>query len=639
MTTDRHGPGCNLGHDDNFLCCHCGFQDQFGCSSKRVCCSREWSPSTDRSAGEGQPPEAVTAARKNLTSVASLSAEKAICSGEWKPVLQCTRLGAALHEHFCRDVFRFATTLSQGCADELARIPRCTRGVLLSTWASELHAPKLWGAPRILHHMPSKSQQATGNSSHNTPSCLKSVYRLERMFVSVQAPTLLESFVELGAWFQRTWVRMLRRCADVRHSELRSWIARFSTIWPSNHAAQGKTTVPSCHATPQTKPRIGVIMALNWARHATFYGQSIELWECYCRQHRDCSLVLHTGELPEHAYPLQTKVDYYSGKAKVVPGKEWNRWIALSQHLPEFDFALTVDPDQFPSGECFLGMPLQSALDRLGLAPMIRPADSSSCQDKKRGDLEVVMRDHPRFQRLQSTSVLVRRSPAGKLFLELVLEKMRWPGLPVLDQSAFEQTVLEFLEIWAHIRDASKLRGPGGSQRRSADCLIDMLPTGPGRGWQLETYVNCWHDFVEAIVGPFGDIPGQRGQHAMEIGCPIFFADPRIADLSYTRGARKSNGETPLFWHLEGRDKHYTNNGTSLFDVWLRELWGNKDLPKRRPPGKWTGVEGSGDRKERHVSVPRPRCSGWVDAAIKFAAPCNPGTQTEDCRGGNLAVC
>ena len=80
----------------------------------------------------------------------------------------------------------------------------------------------------------------------------------------------------------------------------------------------------------------------------------------------------------------------------------------------------------------------------------------------------------------------------------------------------------------------------------------------------------------------------------MAAGAPLFPADPRLVDLSYAFNAQTQD-DAPLVWHFAGEDKHRrTENGTSIFDMFLSYLWGGKGAEKGKAAAGTTPLEGGG---------------------------------------------
>ena len=273
-----------------------------------------------------------------------------------------------------------------------------------------------------------------------------------------------DSVFYISEWFQRIWAALKRRCARTRASELQAYMPEASALWP----APGPPREPSPSSfvpTPRLPSPIGLVIALKFRTYDSFYAHSLEAWDCYCQQHGDCRLLVDTVELPDEMYPQLVRKDIETGRLRLAPGKEWNRWIALARHLDAFDVAITVDPDQFPSRECLLNLSFSTVFQVFNLSMFGEVSDG--LPDRPGILPDIIMRDSQRFQTLQSTSVVFRRTRGARLFLRLLFDNMRWERLPVLDQSAFEQTVLEFLELWA---DASGF-ADASERVRSATCL------------------------------------------------------------------------------------------------------------------------------------------------------------------------
>merc|ERR1712129_125109 len=223
------------------------------------------------------------------------------------------------------------------------------------------------------------------------------------------------------------------------------------------------------------------------------------------------------------------------------------------------------------------------------------------------GNPVVVMRDFPRFHTLNSAGVFFHRGPAAEFFLKLLFDKMHFEGLPDFDQSCFDQSVIEFLDLWKASKSANQPAWKRVPLRSSA-CLAHQLPELKGTNI-LEPYAYCWHNFVDSLLGPFG----QRSF----TDSPVRFIDPEQLDINYVIGGR-SWAVTPLLWHFAGKIKHERKEGgESLFDHTVKILWNMTRLP--------VGLE------SRHT------CSSWERAAGR--AVCHPGTEVVDCRKSWLAFC
>eukprot|EP00747_Dinoflagellata_sp_TGD_P082197 gnl/TRDRNA2_/TRDRNA2_161605_c0_seq1.p1 gnl/TRDRNA2_/TRDRNA2_161605_c0~~gnl/TRDRNA2_/TRDRNA2_161605_c0_seq1.p1 ORF type:complete len:250 (+),score=41.33 gnl/TRDRNA2_/TRDRNA2_161605_c0_seq1:3-752(+) len=230
----------------------------------------------------------------------------------------------------------------------------------------------------------------------------------------------------------------------------------------------------------------------------------------------------------------------------------------------------------------------------------------------------VVMRDFPSFQILNSAGVFFRRGPASRFFLKLLLQKIHWQGMADFDQSAFDHTLLEFLDFWWNIDFAAEQDFRHWSSTR---CLIYFFPWLNLRS-VLERYYSCWHEIVDEVMGSFGE---RLYRHRV----PLFLADPRKVDFNFVLGGRGFE-DAPLIWHLAGKDKNLrVDDNHSMFDLHLRNLWG-----RQTGCDPW---EGTSDCKLPPGSS-NGSCAVW-EALAGDEQACDPGTQPVDCRKGWTAFC
>merc|ERR1712187_427660 len=103
--------------------------------------------------------------------------------------------------------------------------------------------------------------------------------------------------------------------------------------------------------------------------------------------------------------------------------------------------------------------------------------------------------------------------------------RMRWEGFPDFDQSAFDQTVIEFLELWFTYK-----KKPLGRQETfgSPFCQVRQYQWLDGKN-SLQHYYKCWHGLVSAWLGPLGS---RRTDTA------LLLVDPRVIDFNYVIGGR-----------------------------------------------------------------------------------------------------
>mmetsp|Transcript_100307 Transcript_100307/g.323681 ORF Transcript_100307/g.323681 Transcript_100307/m.323681 type:complete len:701 (-) Transcript_100307:83-2185(-) len=675
LAQEAAGAACWAGLDEadaRFVCCSCGFA---GCWQPPLftperCCPKPGSGGPGAEAVEGWPPSSVAAMRRNRTQAGALGAQELLCGADGRAVAaRCTGRSAALADPVCRRVLSYAAGLGQACSDRLLQVPQCASGLLLALFAAELHAPLLWGVPR---------RPAPG---YGTSECTLVLRRLQRALLIALDREPQEGLPGSDQWFRAGYGRVLRRCASIRDAELAALVPEARAAWrhADATAAEPQPRVPAARQAADLgmmspgdgravgEPRLGVVMAVNWGRSAEFYGQTLELWECYCRRHGDCQLVLDTAESALAAYPEVPSRDEATGRTFLRKGREWNRWYALERHLGEFDLSFTADPDQFPSRQCF-GTSFTAALAAHGLTPSARPcaqgpgearcharspagqgAAGASTTSQGAGDPagaedwpgpDVVMRDFPRYHSLNSAGVFLRNSPGARLLLRLLFDKVHWHGLPNLDQSAFDQTLLELLDLWHRSRGSAG--SPGSAAPRSAACLEQLLAIPSWRAGTAERYAACWHDLVEALLGAFDERDaGRRARAGLALRAPVYLADPRVADFNYVLGNR-SWADEPLVYHYAGKDKHLIGDGgETLLDWTLRSLWGGAALPPRRHPGPRAARNRTSRpprRATRQLAAGQPRCAAWEQAA-GGAGACEPGTRVEDCRGLTLAFC
>eukprot|EP00438_Fugacium_kawagutii_P032556 Skav201092 [mRNA] locus=scaffold2562:107064:116388:+ [translate_table: standard] len=103
---------------------------------------------------------------------------------------------------------------------------------------------------------------------------------------------------------------------------------------------------------------------------------------------------------------------------------------------------------RFISHQCFLSYSLTDVLReaQVGSKPPV-----------------IIMRDFPHFHTLNSAGVFFRGSEAARLFLSLLTSRMHWIGTLDFDQSAFDQSIIEFLDLWINVmRGTSDLTLSGG---------------------------------------------------------------------------------------------------------------------------------------------------------------------------------
>lgn len=648
---DAGDPPCWAGaySEHQYVCCHCGYPDcwqpPYFTSSR--CCHHGARTIRPASVREGWPRQSVAAVQRNFTEADAIHQQATLCSPDGRAVAaQCAGRSAALSDDKCRRLLTYVSGLSLTCTDMLMQVPACAGGLLLAVFLVELHAPFLWSVPRKPH------------PGYDTCECTQILRRLQRGLLIVLERDSEEGRPGSDTWYKRQYGVVLERCAAIRDAEISALIPEAQDIWdlggPHVRSRSGAASKPQEEGRPQTRgdgPSVGIVIALNWGKSAHFYGQTLEMWECYCRRHGDCRVILDTDELAQDAYPQLVGIDEATGQRFVRLGKEWNRWFALERHLGEFELSYTADPDQFPSRQCY-GTSFTTALKAQGLTQFGEPytcndtgKKRSTCRGEGSANLpapvsagsnpawsgpDVIMRDFPRFHSLNSAGVFFRNSRGVRLLFRLLFDKVHWYGLPNLDQSAFDHTLLEFVDLWNRARG-----GESTSMPRSVACLRYLLAIPSWRTATASQYAECWHSVIEATFGAFDeDAPGRRAQRGSSIQAPVHLADPRIADFNYVLGNRSWTDE-PLVYHYAGKDKHHSNGeGGSLLDSAVRSLWGGGALPPRRRPGPWARPNRSWPAWGRRG----PRCGAWHEAAAGAGA-CEPGTAVTDCRGPATAFC
>jgi len=390
-------------------------------------------------------------------------------------------------------------------------------------------------------------------------------------------------------FFERLYEQQLQRCATIRRRELHELLPEASVAFSARELNAERPWVGG-------RPKIGVIMALT-TKESDFYARTLDMWRCYCAIHKDCEVVLETPDfLPDGRYPYTHALNPHTGDVEVKVGKAWNRWYALRRHLDAYEWVFTADPDQFPSWECFNSVPLSEALK------------SVDAEARGRTPPVVVMRDFPRYHTLNSAGIFFRGGAASRLLLEILFGRAFWEGCADFDQSAFDHTILEFTDLWAKVSL--------GGQLQSHRCLVEQFPSLENRN-SLEPYVNCWHDYMDRLFGPY-----EQRQFGTS---PMRLVDPAKIDINYVVGGRTSK-DAPLIWHQAGKNKHYREpveqGGLSVMDRFIASDWGLDPLP----PGSGLNATGL-------------NCSAWEEAAGRFTGVAHPGSEVVDCRGSWLAVC
>merc|ERR1711957_102082 len=150
--------------------------------------------------------------------------------------------------------------------------------------------------------------------------------------------------------------------------------------------------------------------------------------------------------------------------------------------------------------------------------------------------LDVATRDFGQPQTLNNGMVLLKNSPGGFFFLELLLEKAAWMQTIEKDQGAFDETVLELLGL------ENRARGGVGYD---SECSQFVFPNALGNQ-EVARYALCWWRVSEELAGPFG----ARNSSIMR------FVDPRIVDVNHVVGARGMD-DPALLYHFAGRSKDW----------------------------------------------------------------------------------
>jgi len=270
------------------------------------------------------------------------------------------------------------------------------------------------------------------------------------------------------------------------------------------------------------------------------------LWQCYAHRH-SYHFVYDTAP-----YPARPKLHFTSPTAggKALPAidadfgmealhflnatpsgiwtdahdfKWWQRWYAARRHLPFFDVLLVVDADTAVFPAC-TGIGLLEALNMKdgGLESSYWPG--AATRDARPGE------------DLNGGVMVLTRSPWGRLYLELLLAKSRWPvdlaGSGGWCHSRQGAELHSFLELMALEQAATQ--GLPLNQSIALDCLRYALPevfrrAGGSAGTTLSVgclypaYLSCWRRAATRIAGP----PGHRiTRHA-------WLVDPAMVDLNY----------------------------------------------------------------------------------------------------------
>lgn len=510
-------------------------------------------------------------------------------------VERCAEREAFLTDPVCQALSTYVERLPEACLSELSSTS-CLKGLVLIRWNNFLYA-------RARHSSGWETMESSSMECSRVLRNLRADHKRLDIVEKSMLPWKLKPF-----WFESRYVSMLKRCVRVRKDELYALLPRANYAFSRSALQEERLWV-------RERPRIGVILAMA-KKEAHFYGHAIGIWRCYCARHRDCEIVIEWENFLKYGeYPSNYAVDHYTQDFSMKRGFAWNRWFALQRHLDTYEWVFTADPDQFISHQCFTSYSLTDALQASGA---LNPVGSAPPP-------VLVMRDFPTFQTLNSAGVFLRGGEAGRFFLSLLIGRLHWKGFADFDQSSFDQTVIEFLDLWHHGK-AQDLQSPSGKKLRlkekahfmSAECLKTQYAWLDGSNI-LEMYNECWHRFVARMFGGFGE-------RVMPEDAPIRFLSPEKVDINYVVGLRPQDDE-PLVWHLAGKHK-FVRDGTGevYMDTLLKLFWNlsNETLPPRSPEPLAAGQE--------------PDCNAWEAVA---AAPgnCSPGTPIVDCRKGWLAVC
>lgn len=559
---------------DEQLCCTCGYP---GCwqpphFTYAACCG-----SLPSSSSKVHTWDAVQNQSHSTTS-------EILCTS--KGIQRCSQPHAGQLDPMCNAFARYAAGVTTKCWERLLAIQLCGSGLLLA-----LTNAMLFPQPKIAL---AKQPQTTSQGCSALAFKFNMVHRLWQTHLKDQ-----ERLTPSREFYMRFHLKYLRRCGRLRKRELRRHLPRARIAFSKEAMLEPRPHV-------RGRASIGIVVAVSQSQWK-YYGQILDSWHCYCAKHKDCEVVLEWSDfLTLHEYP--TLKFWESGAMKMVVGKTWNRWFALRRHLDSFQWVLTLDPDQFLSRACFGAVSLTDALKAAGAPDAAWPP-------------VIVMRDFPRYHTLNSAAVFLRGGDAGRLFLTLLFEKAYWYGIADFDQSAFDQSVLEFLDLWL----ASRPNPAAFSLSGSEHCMEFFLTWLDGE-IVLDMYKDCWHNFVDLVVG------GDFAQRPVSSPVPIRLLDPQRIDINYVFGARSTDNE-PLIWHMAGKNKLLVDESTNLtmMDYFLREVWNTTEFPPASRPS-WKAPE-----EAPHLPS-GPNCSAWEEAA-SGAGPCDPGTTVYDCRRNYLAMC
>jgi len=236
------------------------------------------------------------------------------------------------------------------------------------------------------------------------------------------------------------------------------------------------------------------------------YQPFINLWRCYALRH-GLGFILETDD---------TEVTRPHYRAP-----NWMRWFAARKNIVFYKALLVVDPDQVIVPECWdISIP--------GLLGSWS-SDTDSLPD-------IGIRDFGRPQTLNNGMAFVRNSPRGIFFLDQLLEKAAWMQTIEKDQGAFDETILEVLNL--EVQES-------GQEGYDSECVQYVFPNAHGHH-EIALYAMCWWRICEQLAGPFGARTSKV----------VRFMDPRIVDVNHVVGARGLS-DPALLYHFAGRGKDW----------------------------------------------------------------------------------
>eukprot|EP00392_Amoebophrya_sp_AT5.2_P000107 g107.t1 len=249
---------------------------------------------------------------------------------------------------------------------------------------------------------------------------------------------------------------------------------------------------PAASVRPQLK--VGVLLGVSNADEVLKkYQPIVNLWRCYANYHQ-----------LEFLMPT----DDYNLKAH-FRAANWFRWYMADQFLEHYDWLILVDPDQYIQPECW-------GPDRFSFIYDIL----------EKTNKHVVMRDIFPPQTLNNGLTMLRNSPQGRAFLNLLLDKISWIQTFQHDQGAFDETVLEVVGVVEKAFSAKNTTGATTSSSTSSTPetgAADGVVTIGGRvARPLDSEVEPWFrgndlrsfdpDFYDSICMPWL-FPDANGAH------------------------------------------------------------------------------------------------------------------------------